>query len=92
MPTVSANGITLNDETSGEGEPLLLIPYLAADQACYAFQVADYAKEFRCISVDPRGAGLSDKPIVFGRRATRFCVPSWTVGGPWPRVWATFPT
>jgi pimeloyl-ACP methyl ester carboxylesterase len=62
MPTVTANGITLNYETSGEGEPLVLIPYLAADQACYAFQVADYAKEFRCICVDPRGAGLSDKP------------------------------
>jgi pimeloyl-ACP methyl ester carboxylesterase len=62
MPTLQANGITLNYETSGEGEPLLLIPYLAADQACYAFQVADYAKHFRCISVDPRGAGLSDKP------------------------------
>jgi pimeloyl-ACP methyl ester carboxylesterase len=62
MPTVTANGITLNYEISGEGEPLVLIPYLAADQACYAFQVAEYAKQFRCISVDPRGAGLSDKP------------------------------
>ncbi len=62
MPTVNANGISLNYEISGEGEPLVLIPYLAADQACYAFQVADYAKHFRCISVDPRGAGLSDKP------------------------------
>ena len=62
MPTVMANGISLNYETSGEGEPLVLIPYLAADQACYAFQVADYAKQFRCISVDPRGAGLTDKP------------------------------
>jgi pimeloyl-ACP methyl ester carboxylesterase len=62
MPTVNANGVTLNYETSGEGEPLVLIPYLAADQACYAFQVSEYAKHFRCISVDPRGAGLSDKP------------------------------
>jgi pimeloyl-ACP methyl ester carboxylesterase len=62
MPTVMANGITLNYEAAGDGEPLVLIPYLAADQACYAFQVADYARSFRCISVDPRGAGLSDKP------------------------------
>ncbi|HKA87710.1 MAG TPA: alpha/beta hydrolase, partial [Haliangiales bacterium] len=44
------------------GEPLVLIPYLAADHACYAFQVADYAKHFTCISLDPRGAGESDKP------------------------------
>jgi pimeloyl-ACP methyl ester carboxylesterase len=62
MSKVSVNGITLYYEISGEGEPLVLIPYLAADQACYAFQVADYSKQFRCISVDPRGAGLSDKP------------------------------
>src|SRR6516164_899116 len=62
MPTVQANGVTLNYETTGEGEPLVLIPYLAADQACYAFQVSEYAKHFTCISVDPRGAGLSDKP------------------------------
>jgi pimeloyl-ACP methyl ester carboxylesterase len=62
MPTVHANGITINYEVQGQGEPLLLIPYLAADQACYAFQVADYAKGFQCISVDGRGAGLSDKP------------------------------
>ena len=40
----------------------MLIPYLAADNACYAFQVADYAKQFTCISIDPRGAGETDKP------------------------------
>jgi 3-oxoadipate enol-lactonase len=62
MPTVQANGIHIHYEEQGTGEPLILIPYLAADNACYAFQVADYAKEFRCISLDPRGAGESDKP------------------------------
>jgi pimeloyl-ACP methyl ester carboxylesterase len=62
MATVQANGITINYESQGTGEPLILIPYLAADQACYAFQVADYSKHYRCISVDLRGAGLTDKP------------------------------
>ncbi len=62
MPKVTANDITINYEQQGSGEPLILIPYLAADNACYAFQVADYAKHFTCISVDPRGAGESDKP------------------------------
>ncbi|HEY1942275.1 MAG TPA: alpha/beta hydrolase [Roseiarcus sp.] len=62
MPKVTANGITINYESQGVGEPLVLIPFLAADHACYAFQVADYAKHFTCISVDPRGAGESDKP------------------------------
>ena len=41
---------------------MILIPYLAADSACYAFQVAEYAKHFTCISIDPRGAGETDKP------------------------------
>jgi len=62
MPRVDANGISMNYERQGAGEPLVLIPYLAADYACYAFQVAEYSKHFTCISVDPRGAGESGKP------------------------------
>jgi 3-oxoadipate enol-lactonase len=62
MPKIRANDITLNYEREGTGEPLILIPYLAADHACYAFQVAEYAKQFTCISLDLRGAGESDKP------------------------------
>jgi pimeloyl-ACP methyl ester carboxylesterase len=62
MPKVKANGITLNYEQQGSGEPLILIPYLSADNTCYAFQVAEYAKHFTCISVDLRGTGESDKP------------------------------
>jgi pimeloyl-ACP methyl ester carboxylesterase len=62
MPKVQANNITMNYDQQGTGEPLLLIPYLAADNACYAFQVAEYAKHFTCISVDLRGTGESDKP------------------------------
>jgi pimeloyl-ACP methyl ester carboxylesterase len=62
VPYVQANNIEVYYEVQGEGEPLVLIPYLAADQACYAFQVADYAKRFTCYTVDLRGAGLSGKP------------------------------
>ena len=61
MPKVEANGISMNYDSQGSGEPLVLIPYLAADYACYAFQVAEYSKHFTCISVDPRGAGETDK-------------------------------
>ena len=62
MPKLKANNITINYDQQGAGEPLVLIPYLTADHACYAFQVAEYAKHFTCISIDPRGAGESDKP------------------------------
>jgi pimeloyl-ACP methyl ester carboxylesterase len=62
MPKVKANNITINYDQQGTGEPLILIPYLAADYACYAFQVAEYTKHFTCISIDLRGTGQSDKP------------------------------
>jgi pimeloyl-ACP methyl ester carboxylesterase len=62
MPKVQAGSIAMNCEQQGSGDPLILIPYLAADHACYAFQFPDYAKHFTCISVDLRGAGESDKP------------------------------
>ena len=62
MPKIKANQITMNYEQQGAGEPLILIPFLSADNACYAFQVADYAKHFTCISLDLRGTGETDKP------------------------------
>src|SRR6186997_3051704 len=62
MPRVRAGTIAMNYEQQGSGEPLILIPYLAADHACYAFQVPEYAKHFTSISVDLRGTGESDKP------------------------------
>jgi len=62
MPKVKVNDITMNYDQQGSGEPLILIPFLSADSACYAFQVAEYSRHFTCISVDPRGAGETDKP------------------------------
>ena len=44
------------------GTPSFSFLTLAADYACYAFQVADYAKHFTCISLDLRGTGETDKP------------------------------
>jgi len=62
MSKVTANGISITYEVQGTGDPLILIPYLAADHACYAFQVGEYAKHFTCVSLDPRGAGDTDAP------------------------------
>lgn len=62
MPTVHANGIDIYYEVQGKGEPIVLIPYLAADQQCYAFQVQDYAKHVLtspgCRSAPRRECGL----------------------------------
>jgi pimeloyl-ACP methyl ester carboxylesterase len=62
MPKIKVNDLTMHYEQQGTGEPLILIPYLAADCACYAFQVSEYAKHFNCISLDLRGMGESDQP------------------------------
>jgi 3-oxoadipate enol-lactonase len=62
MPRAEIDGLTINYDVQGEGEPLLLIPYLSADHACYAFQLPAYTEQFSCISVDLPGSGESDKP------------------------------
>jgi hypothetical protein len=62
MPRVDVDGLTINYDVQGDGEPLLLIPYLSADHACYAFQLPAYAEHFSCIVLDLPGTGESDKP------------------------------
>jgi pimeloyl-ACP methyl ester carboxylesterase len=62
MPQASVDGLTINYDVQGEGDPLLLIPYLSADHACYAFQLPAYTEHFSCIAVDLPGTGESDKP------------------------------
>jgi 3-oxoadipate enol-lactonase len=62
MPQVEAAGLTVNYAMEGEGPPLLLIPYLGADHACYAFQLPEYTEHFRCFSIDLPGSGESSKP------------------------------
>ena len=62
MPQIDVDGLTINYDVQGDGAPLLLIPYLAADHACYAFQLPAYTEHFSCIAVDLPGSGESDKP------------------------------
>ena len=62
MAQVEVDGLTINYDVQGEGGPLLLIPYLSADHACYAFQLPAYTQHFSCIALDLPGTGESDKP------------------------------
>jgi pimeloyl-ACP methyl ester carboxylesterase len=62
MATVEVDGLTINYDVQGKGEALLLIPYLSADHACYAFQLPAYSEHFSCIAIDLPGTGESDKP------------------------------
>lgn len=62
MPIVQANGININYEERGKGDPLILIMGLGADGSVWEDHVQAYEKHFRCILMDNRGAGLSNKP------------------------------
>lgn len=62
MPTVTVDGLSINYTEQGDGDPLLLIPYLSADNACYAFQLEAFSARYRCLCIDLPGSGESDKP------------------------------
>jgi pimeloyl-ACP methyl ester carboxylesterase len=62
MPVVTSNGIRINYEEIGNGEPLILIMGLGADHSKWVDHVQAYSEHFRCIMLDNRGAGKSEKP------------------------------
>jgi pimeloyl-ACP methyl ester carboxylesterase len=62
MPQVDVDGLTINYDVQGEGDPLVLIHYTSADHACWAFQLPAYTEHFSCIALDLPGSGESDKP------------------------------
>lgn len=62
MPTINATGIDIYFEERGSGEPLLLIMGITAAGVVWEKHVAHWEKFFRCILVDNRGVGKSDKP------------------------------
>ena len=62
MPIVKTNGIDFYYEERGSGDPLLLIMGITAPGAAWEKHVAEWEKHFRCILVDNRGVGKSDKP------------------------------
>lgn len=59
MPQAQINGTTIHYDRQGDGEPLILIPFLTADHACFTFQVPAYAAHFTCYAVDLRGSGAT---------------------------------
>jgi 3-oxoadipate enol-lactonase len=59
MREVQINGTTIHFEREGQGEPLIMIPFLTADHGCFAFQLPSYADDFSCYAVDLRGSGAT---------------------------------
>lgn len=62
MPFIRSGDIQLWYETFGEGEPLVMIMGLGGVIQAWSLQIAEFAKQYRLICMDNRGAGRSDKP------------------------------
>src|SRR5947207_3139197 len=59
MPTVRVNGVRLFYESSGTGEPLLLIPGFACDHSIWGKVAPLLSAKHRVVSFDNRGMGES---------------------------------
>ncbi len=59
MPTAEINGLTINYDVQGEGEPLLCIMGLGADSLAWALQLPAFAGQFRTVVFDNRDVGQS---------------------------------
>jgi len=62
MPSFKINGVEIAYQETGTGDPLLLIMGLGAPGSVWEKHQAAYARHFRCLALDNRGAGDSDKP------------------------------
>ena len=62
MPKIDANGIDLYYETTGSGDPLVLIAGLGYGLWLWHKMIPGLAEHFQVIAFDNRGAGQTDKP------------------------------
>lgn len=62
MPTAHVNEINLYYESTGSGETVVFIPGLGGTTELWTLQTRYFSHSYRCIALDNRGAGRSDKP------------------------------
>ena len=62
MPIAKVNGINVNYEVEGQGEPLVMIAGFGMDQTGWKAQLPAFKKQYRVLTFDNRGVGKSDKP------------------------------
>jgi len=62
MPLARLNGININYQVDGHGEPLVMVMGFTAGRSGWMPQIPFFKKYYRVITFDNRGAGKSDKP------------------------------
>jgi pimeloyl-ACP methyl ester carboxylesterase len=62
MPYVTRNGVKIWYESYGQGLPVVFLHPWSTNRYIWSFQLFEFAREQRCIVLDHRGHGLSDKP------------------------------
>ncbi len=61
MPHVKANGINVFYREAGEGEPVLLLQGFEMDHRGWSVQAQVLRQHFRCVSIDNRDVGQTDR-------------------------------
>jgi pimeloyl-ACP methyl ester carboxylesterase len=62
MPHIQRNGVKVYYESLGQGLPIVFLHPWSTNHYIWAFQIPEFARDHRCLVMDHRGHGLSDKP------------------------------
>ncbi|MEV5069490.1 alpha/beta hydrolase [Microbacterium sp. LMI12-1-1.1] len=97
MPNLEVEpGVNLAYEDRGSGKPIVFVHGWAGSGDVWDYQVLDLAPSYRCITVDLRGHGASDKPwgdydydlfvrdldaLIVGLDLTDVTIVGWSMGG-----------
>lgn len=71
MARIDIGHITLNCADQGDGPAFIFIPGLVGLYDAWSFQLDHFAQHYRCVSLDHRGTGDSDKPSGPGAYSTQ---------------------
>ncbi len=61
MPLTPTGSLSLFYQETGAGEPVLWLPGLGTDHTAWVLQIAGLKNHFRCIAIDNRDCGRSDR-------------------------------
>ncbi len=62
MPSINRKGVNVYYESFGQGLPIVFLHPWTTNRYIWSNQLFDFARNHRCLVVDHRGHGLSDKP------------------------------